>query len=203
VRWGFSTRVVSCGLASNLYRFTIVTVVERVPNPTREPSPYLLCAHTVRCVLGAWVCRQCAYTVTGRGCSVRRHGPVSLLPLRASSVRHIPDAWVRGSCAFMITVRGRGARLHGPSSLSPSRPMLFLRRIRPHIRSFPDCVQATFGFGRGRVIGSLLTSSPSQPEQCRDVYFGPKGCGIVSPFPPPRALFPASPLPAFPKAPGT
>ena len=92
VRWGFSARVVSCGLASTLYRFIIITVVERVPNPAREPSPYLLCAHTMCCVLGACVCRQRAYTVTVRGRNVRWHGPVSLLPLCASSVRHVLDA---------------------------------------------------------------------------------------------------------------
>ena len=40
VRWGFNTRVVSCGLVSILYRFIIITVVERVPNPSRDPSSH-------------------------------------------------------------------------------------------------------------------------------------------------------------------
>ena len=114
VRWGFNTRVVSCGLVSILYRFIIITVVERVPNPAREPSPYLLCAPTGRRVLGAWVCRQCAYTVTARGCSA------------------IFGCGVLGGCVRC----GYRCCVCLPRL---SRSMLFLRRIRPHIRSFPDC----------------------------------------------------------------
>ena len=187
VRWGFNTRVVSCGLVSILYRFIIITVVERVPNPAREPSPYLLCAPTGRCVLGAWVCRQCAYTVTVRGCNVRWRGTVFPLLLCTSRVCYISDVRVRGPCVFTITVRGRSARLRGP----PSSSLL------------PVCARVTFGFGCGRVIGPFPTSPPSQPEQCRDVYFGSEGCGMVSPLLPPCVLLPAASLPVSPKAPAS
>ena len=51
--WGFTACVMSCGLFLVLYRFIIIIVVERVPNPARAPSSHLLCAPTDRRVFGA------------------------------------------------------------------------------------------------------------------------------------------------------
>ena len=153
--WGLTACVVSCGLFSVLYRFIIIIVVERVLNPSRDPSSHLLCAPTDRRASGTRVCRHCAFTITVRGCSVRRHGPVSLL-LFLCRVGYMCHAIFR--CGVLSgCVRYSGHRF-GVCWPHPSRFVLCLQRPGPRTCPLSDCAQSMFGFGCGGVIGPLLTA---------------------------------------------